>query len=184
MLVWDPNYGRDFYYDKTTGASSWISPRFLLKRHLDQLESVKDDGGINEGQRRVWCIKRRSNNVDVDLNERLVHIRREVSSAVRILQNFARCILARRLFLQQANRVYRRVLDEDSGTYYYLNMISYETSWNRPGVYLHPADEPPILLATAEYEEAFMRKRLLTNREKNSVELLSESNDLYTQQQN
>ena len=183
LLVWDPTYGRDFYYDKITGASSWTSPRFLLKRHLDQLESVKD-GGINEVATRVWYMKRRSNDLDIDLNDRLVHIRKEVSSAVRILQNFARCILARNCFLRQANRVYRRVLDEDSGAYYYLNMRSYETSWNRPDVYLHPAEEPPILLVNAEYEEAFRSKRLLTNREKNPIELWNESNDLYEQQQN
>lgn len=60
------------------------------------------------------------------------------------MQNFARCVLARRRLVQKANTCYRRVLDDDSGTWYYANVVTGETSWQKPSFFL--SQEPPVLL--------------------------------------
>lgn len=184
LLVWDPAYGRDFYYDKISGASSWTPPRFLLKRHLDQLESTKDDAGARDDEgRRVWLCKNFDDDNSVDRERKMQTIRSDAEHAARVLINFGRCICARYRMMRQANERYRRVLDEESGAYYYLNMGTYESSWSRPSVYLHPGAEPPILLVAPEEEQALVSARqLLTNREKNPVDLWMQSNDLYTLQ--
>lgn len=67
-----------------------------------------------------------------------------VVRAVPLLQNFARCVLARMQLIRKANAHYRRVLDEESGSWYYANVITGHTSWSKPAFYL--TLEPPVLL--------------------------------------
>ena len=131
LSVWDPTFGREFYYDKWSGGSSWTPPRFLLKRHLDKLEGAHDAGS----EQRKWATKR------LKTSYRVVNSSEE---AVRILQKFCLCILARKRVLTLARKLFRRILDEESGCYYYVNMKTTESSWNRPSIFL--SEEPPLLL--------------------------------------
>lgn len=67
-------------------------------------------------------------------------------AAIKVLQGFARCILSRQRVLAQADYLFRRVLDAESGIYYYANVYNGLTSWTKSTVYLHASSEPPILL--------------------------------------
>jgi hypothetical protein len=63
--------------------------------------------------------------------------------ATKILQTFARCILARKILMMKANATYRRIWDDDYQTYYYANITNGLTSWEKPSVFLN-TEEPPV----------------------------------------
>lgn len=71
-----------------------------------------------------------------------------IITAAQLLNRFARCIIARRKILAKSNEIYRRVWDEDSGSFYYANLTTGETSWLKPSIYL--TTEPPVLLGPDE----------------------------------
>ena len=188
LLVWDASYGRDFFYDKITGTSSWTPPRFLLKRHMDRLETANHDASADgEGNRRIWPVKKiieeiKDHNNNLENEQKLMNIRSDISYAILVLQNFGRCVIARRRTQHLANESYRRVWDLDSGAYYYVNMKTYESTWTRPAIFLHPAAEPPVLLPADQNEETLISTRLLTAREKSPIDIWSESNTIYERQ--
>ena len=73
--------------------------------------------------------------------------------------------------LLHADFLFRRVLDAESGVYYYANIFSGETSWTKSAVYLHASSEPPIILgeeiaaasAAASYSNSVKGSSLTTN---------------------
>ena len=67
---------------------------------------------------------------------------------MKILQGFARCILARKKIIRVANIYHRRVYDEETSSYYYANMKNGDTSWHKPSMYL--TNEPPIFTPEEE----------------------------------
>lgn len=60
-----------------------------------------------------------------------------------VLKGFGRCVLARYRLLRRANIIFRRVLDSETGTYYYVDTRSGQSSWNKSRVYLNTMN-PPI----------------------------------------
>jgi hypothetical protein len=60
-----------------------------------------------------------------------------------VLKGFGRCVLARYRLLRRANIIFRRVLDSETGTYYYVDTRLGQSSWNKSRVYLNTMD-PPI----------------------------------------
>jgi hypothetical protein len=64
---------------------------------------------------------------------------------VEALQGFGRCCLARKKVISVANILFRRVYDEETSAYYYANMKTGNTFWEKPSIYL--TNEPPIFLA-------------------------------------
>ena len=67
-------------------------------------------------------------------------------TTVRVLQNFGRCILARKAVIAKANARYRRVYDKGGdhgdGTWYYSDLITGGSSWDKPKIYC--SLEPPV----------------------------------------
>jgi hypothetical protein len=69
-------------------------------------------------------------------------------TAIKKIQGLARCILARHRIIHQANGFFRRIYDEESGSYYYANVITGESMWEKPHIYL--SHEPAVYVPTAE----------------------------------
>jgi hypothetical protein len=129
--VWDVGSGREYYYDKKTGASSWLPPRFLLKDDLEKLQFYEE-----EAARVVWCCKRnlaRRNQEEDQL---------EFSQYATVLQGFFRCIHARTVVLREGDATYRRVWDPEYNTYYYANVVDESTTWTKPSFFMQA--EPPL----------------------------------------
>eukprot|EP00598_Pedospumella_elongata_P016658 CAMPEP_0185009328 /NCGR_PEP_ID=MMETSP1098-20130426/91865_1 /TAXON_ID=89044 /ORGANISM="Spumella elongata, Strain CCAP 955/1" /LENGTH=742 /DNA_ID=CAMNT_0027537989 /DNA_START=24 /DNA_END=2248 /DNA_ORIENTATION=- len=132
VRVFSPEIGRDYYYDKITGASMWEPPKLLQSDHLDELQYVAEAAPT-----KVWACKRDCPRRKKD------PITRKIFAKI-VLTAFARCILARYRIKRRADEVYRRVWDADSSTYYYANVVTGTTSWVKTAVYLHPSGEPPV----------------------------------------
>ncbi len=65
-----------------------------------------------------------------------------------MLQGFLRCCYARTRVIRIADEFYRKVYDEETSSFYYANMKTGETSWEKSRLYL--MNEPPIF--NAEHE--------------------------------
>lgn len=65
------------------------------------------------------------------------------SVACNVLKGFGRCVLARYRLLRRANIVFRRVLDSETGAFYYVDTRSGQSSWSKSRIYLNTMD-PPI----------------------------------------
>jgi hypothetical protein len=63
-------------------------------------------------------------------------------TVVKILQGFARCILSRKKVLRVACVQFRRIYDEESSSFYFANIKTGETFWEKPSFFL--ANEPAI----------------------------------------
>lgn len=72
-------------------------------------------------------------------------------TATRIIQGFGRCLLARYKIICQANTRYRRILDDESGVFYYANVLTGESAWEKPHIYL--SLEPPVYLPSQQQEQ-------------------------------
>lgn len=133
VRVWDTQTVRDFFHDKRTGLSSWIPPRFLLRIHLDKIEYIKDA----TEKRLKWAMKR-------DRKRRRRSRIIDSSAARGVVAAFLRCVAARGRLRVLADLRYRRVWDEEYGTYFYADTRTGQTSWNKPACFLER--EPPVLL--------------------------------------
>ena len=67
-----------------------------------------------------------------------------VETAAMLLQGFARCVLSRQRIIRAANKIYRRVRDEECKAHFYSNLITGASGWTKPSVYL--TEEPPLQL--------------------------------------
>lgn len=65
-----------------------------------------------------------------------------IPQAIRCLQGFGRCCLARKKLISRAKDCYRRVFDEESGWFYYTDVRTGESTWKKPSFFL--SNEPMI----------------------------------------
>lgn len=122
--------------------------QLLHLRLVDELQYLTEGSEGSDPQQRRWVCKRRcprQRKQRSTSNSNSNNTITDAAAAVGVLQGFARCIIARRRLLQQANEVYRRILDADTSYFYYANVRTGETSWTKSSCYLHPASEPPLL---------------------------------------
>jgi hypothetical protein len=66
-----------------------------------------------------------------------------IEVAAGVLNRFCRCILARLRVLKVSDSIYRRVWDKESSSFYYANIKTGTSTWQKPSVYL--STEPPVL---------------------------------------
>lgn len=97
-----------------------------MRQFIDDMEYVTEDS-----QYLIWVCKRYA--MKKDKGNR---------NALQILQGFGRCILARKRIIRKAIERYRRVWDSESGTFYYADILTGDTSWQKIGVFL--SVEPPV----------------------------------------
>lgn len=154
VRVWDPEAGRDFYYDRHTQASSWTKPLLLRRKEdLDRLEYMHLDSEGSAVRRRRWACK-------TNCPRRRKKAIRDRPTAAAVLQGFFRCLRARRVVLEAARAAYCRVWDESHEQHYYYNARSGESSWSKPLLFL--TAEAPLLLLTSGAES---RRSPRVNRE-------------------
>lgn len=91
--------------------------------------------------RHIWYCKK-----FVPRKERKKAMKR--NKGIKKLQGFARCILARHRILHHANIRFRRIYDDETASYYYANVITGESMWEKPHIYL--SQEPPVYVPTVE----------------------------------
>lgn len=135
VKVWSSEMGREYYYDRVNGQSSWTLTKLLRQEHVDTLAYIEEEKTLPK-----WVCKR-------DKIRPSSRVDSSTTSIVRVIQGFARCIIARRRIIYRANEVYRRILDPSTGLFYYANVISGETKWEKSSVYL--TLEPPVYVDTA-----------------------------------
>eukprot|EP01039_Chlorochromonas_danica_P002794 gene2794-3048_t len=153
VRVWSPQFARDYYYDRVSGESSWIPSKLMRTEHLDSLLYVTE-----ASPNRKWHCKDIVTTVERRQPRRLLATTQQ---AVLILQNFTRCVLARKRLIARADLAYRRIFDEESGSWYYANVITGTTSWNKPAFYL--LREPPFLSSTGSDRRSPRLQRVLTS---------------------
>jgi len=148
VRVWDESSMRDYYYDRHTNMSTWSRPCLILQHHFDDIEYVKDGGDGDEGNVQKtaipiqkWCCKRDASRRR-PLDERIS----TYEFAEPVVKGFLRCINARHKVLEEADRIYRRVPAEDSGSHFYTLKKRGQTIsfWTKPTIYL--STEPPLLI--------------------------------------
>ncbi|EQC42708.1 hypothetical protein SDRG_00435 [Saprolegnia diclina VS20] len=66
----------------------------------------------------------------------------KADAAARVIQRMARCHAARRFMQHIATSVYRKCYDESSGLYYFCNLRTGDTAWDRPRVFSAAVDAP------------------------------------------
>ncbi|KDO17909.1 hypothetical protein SPRG_16692 [Saprolegnia parasitica CBS 223.65] len=66
----------------------------------------------------------------------------EADAAARVIQRMVRCHAARRFMQHIATSVYRKCYDDTSGLYYYCNLRTGDTAWDRPRVFSALVDAP------------------------------------------
>lgn len=103
-LVFDPDSGEYFYYNKETGESQWDKPKTLGDKDMYA------DGP-------------------------------EADNAARILQNAFRRRLALKQIREMIKGIYKKEYDPSTGDFYYLNVKTGETRWDKPGGHLLAVDE-------------------------------------------
>lgn len=75
--------------------------------------------------------------------------------ACEVLQGFARCICARNRVLDQAYRIYTRVLDPASNEHYYYNVCTGVSSWTKPyAIFMKNTNPEPCVLDYQQVETA------------------------------
>jgi len=86
------------------------------------------------------------------------HRRRTIVGAKRaceVLQGFGRCVCARLKVLDLAYRIYTRVLDETSGGYFYYNLATGASQWEKPyGIFLKSTNPEPYVINPADVATA------------------------------
>jgi hypothetical protein len=83
-----------------------------------------------------------------------------------VLTGFFLCVYARALAVAAANKVYKKIKDEESGMDFFANTISGDTTWTKPKIFL--TNEPLLLL-----QDSQNKRSPRVNREK--LELLTDS---------
>jgi hypothetical protein len=118
--VYDPNTKRYFYHNKLSGEVSWTKPPFLKpSEDIPQFRSPAK----NREDHRTW--KRRQ----------LVARRTKPPTeeeAVLILQRFFRAMIARGSILRLISRRYEKVLDPNTGSFFYFDRTTKSASWLKP----------------------------------------------------
>ena len=77
---------------------------------------------------------------------------RRIKDPSLVLAGFCRCVSARRILLALLDRVYRRVWDEDSQSFFYSHLLLGDSQWTKSPLYA--ASEPPLLLSQAPGERS------------------------------
>lgn len=103
----DPHTNNYFYYNKRTGHVSWVKPKVLGNKDLD-------DGKPTERRRK--------------------HIISDPDEAARILQGYFRTRKARRLLLALASQRFEKVFDPNTERYFYFNTVTQESDWDKPRI--------------------------------------------------
>ena len=103
-LVFDPDSGEYFYFNKETGESQWEKPKTLGDKDM-----YADGPGADK--------------------------------AARIIQNAFRRKLALKQIREMIKGIYKKEYDPSTGDFYYLNVKTGETRWDKPGAHLMAADE-------------------------------------------
>lgn len=128
----------------------------MRTEHLDSLLYVTE-----ASPNRKWHCKDIVKTVEHEQRSHRQHLLATTQQAVVILQNFTRCVLARKRLIARADLAYRRIYDEESSSWYYANIITGTTSWNKPAFYL--LREPPFLSSTASDRRSPRLQRVLTS---------------------
>ncbi|OQR91945.1 hypothetical protein ACHHYP_04186 [Achlya hypogyna] len=76
-----------------------------------------------------------------------------VVEAAKTIQRMYRCHAARKLMLSIASTVYRKCFDEASGLYYYCNLRTGDTAWDRPHVFTSSQDAPVFMESSGSPEQ-------------------------------
>lgn len=105
--IQDPNTGKSYYYNKNSKNVSWTKPLLLGDADLEDLKEM------------VRSPKKRKRKLDDE-------------AAAKVIQGMYRTARARRLLRQAVREVYRKVLDEASGRYFYFNQRTGESFWDKP----------------------------------------------------
>mmetsp|Transcript_11435 Transcript_11435/g.11079 ORF Transcript_11435/g.11079 Transcript_11435/m.11079 type:complete len:466 (-) Transcript_11435:73-1470(-) len=131
VRVWDAMSGRDYYYNKTNHTSSWEKPYMIHRGDCDKMEYREDI----QTKKIYWCLKN-------DCSRR--RKKRDISTtiAITIINSFLRCILARNIILLIAKNSYRRIYDNDYDSYFYWNLNTNTSVWEKPKIFM--SDEPPL----------------------------------------
>lgn len=98
--------------------------------------------------RQIWPCKRTISTGTVSRSEKTLRNRQRRRTEIHVLQGFGRCVLARKRVISIANERYRRVWDSESGSFYYAQVLSGETSWSKSSIYL--SLEPPVYVDETE----------------------------------
>lgn len=117
--------------------------KLLLHEHVDQLQYIEE-----ELPRQIWPCKRIISTGTVSRSEKTLRNRQRRRTEIHVLQGFGRCVLARKRVVSIANERYRRVWDSESGSFYYAQVLSGETSWSKSSIYL--SLEPPVYVDETE----------------------------------
>ena len=133
VRVWRSDIGKDFYYDRATGVSSWTPSKLIMKKHIDLLAYVQEEQ--SEKNNVVWTCKRQKTR----RREALIE---DTYTASTVINSFGRCILARRKVIERLNNIYRKIWDDEQSTYYYANILDSSSSWTKNSLYL--MQEPPV----------------------------------------
>mmetsp|Transcript_2668 Transcript_2668/g.3999 ORF Transcript_2668/g.3999 Transcript_2668/m.3999 type:complete len:392 (+) Transcript_2668:98-1273(+) len=125
VRVWDESSGREYYYDKFLETSSWTPSNLLMKKDLESLPLVHEQ----DPERRIWCVKKTM------ARRRALPIVSE-DEAASVITAFFRCIVARSVVLRTASIVYKKVYDADYDTHFYANVLTGESTWEKPRLFL------------------------------------------------
>jgi len=146
--VYDHHAGKEYYHDESRGVSTWELPRFLLYMHYELMRTVEDHSVIPYWACKRFCKRRREHQVT------------SPQTAAKIICCFFRCIMARKKIIRTGNEVYRRVWDDEHHQYFYANLLTSESIWIRPMLFL--LAEPPAHM-DEEYMEAYHSARSAYN---------------------
>lgn len=152
IRVWDATLGRDFYYDKATKLSSWSPPKLLFKHDIEKLQYLEDKSAVYKWSAKKYSKRRRRGAPAIT----------EVLMAKEILTGYFHCIKARITTIKLAKQRYRRVWDEESSVYYYIDMRTHESTWTKPTIFL--SQEPPLHVLLTEDSNGSQRRSPRINR--------------------
>lgn len=169
--IYDDTQQRFYYFNKVNGSSRWNPPSFVMSEHMQYIAINASDEDNNQNvnpvehvslrltnkndtqkvykpqmnsaklvyKKPLWCCKlirlgkRRKRKVITDIYKAGI-----------VIQQFFKCILARKKVVSIANQQYIRVWDNDTFSYYYYNTVSKTSNWRKPvGIYLYNSIEPP-----------------------------------------
>ena len=132
--------GSYYYFISRTQRSVWHKPKILRSRDLPVVEDPK-----KKKKRKKNKKQRPKGNVATD--ERESNLRKggndQKCSAAVIIQGLARRKIARRRVIERTKQTFEKLYDDDSGAFYYWNLVTGEAQWHKPRI-LGSRDDCPM----------------------------------------